>query len=107
MTSSRLLRMVLNPLGSRELAAVQENPGHTPFFRRSAFCWFKTWKMVLGLTGVLVVAGWVSPSLHAGIIFTAGTETVGPGGSVSVPITVSSSLTPPSVNWLNAGFNLT
>ena len=56
------------------------------------------------LTGALVAFVCLVPSLQAGIIFTAGNETVGPGGSGSVPITVSSTLT--SEGWLNAGFRL-
>lgn len=57
----------------------------------------------------MLLVAWVClpPSLDAGIIYIAGTETVGPGGTVNVPITVSSSLTGGSVYWLNAGFNLT
>ena len=62
---------------------------------------------MLVLTGVLMAAVWGSPSLHAGIIYTAGTETVGPGGNVSVPITVSSALTGNDVYWTAAGFHLT
>jgi len=58
---------------------------------------------------IRLVAGHILllPSLHAAVItFNAGTATVSPGGNVSVPITVSSSVTPPSTFWGNAGFYL-
>lgn len=107
MKNSRLLGRVRNPYWLEELAAVEVVPGHAALFQRNAVRWFKTGKVILVMMGALVASICLSPSLHAGVIFTSGTETVGPGGNVSVPITVTSDLTPPSVNWLNAGFHLT
>jgi hypothetical protein len=100
-------RQVFNPRELGRLAVVQAPRGNTQLFQRSAVNWFKTGKIMLVLTGVLMAAVWGSPSLHAGIIYTAGTETVGPGGNVSVPITVSSALTGNDVYWTAAGFHLT
>jgi hypothetical protein len=83
-----------------------------PLFSLSAVRSFKTGKFILALTGVLVATVCGSPSSHAAvspITFSAGTETVSPFGNgyVSVPITVSSTLTGNDVYWLNTSFNLT
>lgn len=93
MKNNRLLRRVCNPRGLEELAPVQVLPGHTPPFQRAAVRWFKTGKVILVLTGGLAASSSLPPSLHAAVYptptFTAGTETVVSGSSVSVPITVT------------------
>jgi len=102
MKNSSLLRRVCNPRGLGELAVVQVLPDHTPPFQRGAVRRFKTGKVMLVLVGVVAASVCLSPSLHAGIIaFTAGNETVGPGGTVNVPITVSS-----FSDVIGAGFSL-
>jgi hypothetical protein len=106
MENNCLSRQVFNSRELGGLAIVQAPRGNTQLFQRSAVNWFKMEKIVLVLAGVLVAFVWGSPSLHAGIIFTAGTESVGPSGNLSLPITVGSTLDS-SVNWGNAGFNLT
>jgi hypothetical protein len=108
MNSNSFWRKVTNLIGLRELAGFQMSLGGTLLQQRGAVRWFKTGRIVLVLTGVLVAFVWLSPALHAGIIFAAGTETVGPGGNVSVPITAgySSPTSEASGNWINAGFNL-
>jgi len=102
MKNNRLLRRVCNLRGLGDLAAVRVPPSHTRLFRQEAVRWFKTGKVMLVLTGVLAASVCLSPSLHAGIIaFTAGNETVDPGGYVYVPITVSD-----FANVLGASFSL-
>jgi hypothetical protein len=91
MKYSRFLNWACNPHGSRELVAVELAPGHAQFFQRASARWSKTGKVVLVLTGLLAFFVGVSPSLHAGVIFTAGSgnDTVPLNGSVVIPITVS------------------
>ena len=58
------------------------------------------------LTGALAACVCLSSSLHAGIIYNLDpiSATVYPGGTVSVPIVVSSDQ---PLNWLNTGFTVT
>lgn len=89
MKSKRLLTQVHNPHGLRELAALETPLGETGLLQRGALRGFGTWKVILVLTALLAAAPLSSPFLQAAIIFSAGTEFVGPGGSVNVPISVS------------------
>jgi len=109
MKNKRLLSRVCNPLGLGGVAAAQVPGSHTRLCQRGVVRSFKTAGFVLVLTRVLVASVCLSPSLHAGIIFTAdtGSGTVGLGGTVSVPITVTVTSDLSSKKWTDAGFVLT
>ena len=104
MKNDCLLRRVCHPSGLGELATFQVLPDHAPAFPRGAVRWFKTGRVILVLTGLLAVFVGVSPSLYAGVIFTAGSgnDTVTPNGTVIIPITVSG-----FANMEGAQFSLT
>ena len=92
MKSSRHLTQVRDLHGPQVLATVRTPPSVTQFLLRGAKLGFGTWKMGFVLAALLAVAPLCPPFLHAGILptFTAGNVTVGPGGSVGMPITVTS-----------------
>ena len=91
MKNNRHLRRVCNRCGVGEWAAFPVLPDHTPSVPRGGVRWLQTGRVLLVLTGVLAVFVGVSPTLHAGVICTAGSgnDTVAPNGSVIIPITVS------------------
>ncbi len=93
MKNSRLLTQVRNLLGSRELTPVRTPPGVTQLLPRGPSRGFGTWKALLVLTALLTGAPLFSPFLHAATTplptLIAGNATVLPGGTVSVPITVT------------------
>ena len=93
MKNSRLLTQVRNLLGSRELTPVRTPQASTQLLPHGASRGFRTWKALLVLTALLAGAPLCSPFLHAATTplptFIAGNATVGPGGNVTVPITVT------------------
>src|SRR5208337_3623971 len=92
MKNNQFLRQFSNLCGFGERTGVQGLPDKAQHFRRSAARGLKIRKIVFVLTVVLVAPVCLSPSLHAAVApttFTAGQETIGPGGTVYVPITVS------------------
>src|ERR1700690_2287871 len=104
MKNECLLRRVCSPSGVGEFAAFQVLPGQAISFPSGAVRWFKTGRVILVLTGLLAVFVGFAPSLHAGVIFTAGSgnDTVTPNGTVIIPITVSG-----FANMEGAQFSLT
>ena len=102
-----LAKWTCNSRGSGRSTSEQMPRGNAQLLLRGVGGWFKMGRVMLKLAVVLMAAMLVSPALHAGIIFSAGgTQSVGPGGSVSVPITVSYDAGT-SGNWINAGFHVT
>lgn len=107
MKDNCILNRVCDLRRSQELVVVQVAAGGARPFGHGTACSLKMGKTILALVGVLLASACISPSLHAGIIYTAGSDIVSQNGIVSVPITVSVTPDLASKNWLNAGFTLT
>lgn len=90
MKRNQILRRVRSALEMKALTGVRAPHSDTQLPRGGVVHAAGSWKKILVLTMLLAAAPSSSPFLQAGLLptFTAGNETVGLGGSVSVPITV-------------------